>query len=250
MHGLRRRAVPPRPAGVPGQHDHERQGPPPRDLPRRRADHGHGDLQAVDLQARPARILQGQRQPRLQGQSGEEDGRHDREGHRGREERRAVRRRLLRGRRLLRAVAVLDAQLPRRRREPRPQLPARQPAELLLAVVRRSLVHGHAEQPRRLALQPQHRLPALGRLPGAQQRRIDRVRLPPAPLRQPLARLRPRARAGRTKSRTCCRTQRQRADLRHLRSDLHVVVDRAFVLVRLARQSVRHDPRRPRQRWA
>jgi len=46
-----------------GQHDHEGQSPAPRNLPRRGRDHGHGDLQAVDLQARPARILQGHDNP-------------------------------------------------------------------------------------------------------------------------------------------------------------------------------------------
>ena len=81
------------------------------------SDHGHGDLQAEPLQARPARLLQGHRQPRLQGQPRLEDRRHHRQGHRGREERHPVRRRLLRGRRLLRAGAVRDAQLPRRGRE-------------------------------------------------------------------------------------------------------------------------------------
>ena len=82
------------------------------------------------------------------------------------------------------------------------------------------------------------------------KRRIDRVRLSPAPLRQPLARLRPRAREDARRVERAAGRQRQRADLRHLRSDLHLLVDRAVVLVRLARQSVRHDARRPRQHRA
>ena len=135
------------------------------------------------------------------------------------------------GHRVLRADAVLDAQLPRRRREPRPEFSAGKPAELLLAFLRRPLVHGHAEQSRRLDFQPHDQFPSVIRIRRAQQRRVDRLWLSTSSLRQPFARLWPRARSQPLRVQHRPRCERQRPPSRYLRLHVYAVVDRTVVRV-------------------